>query len=139
GRLASAYGSGRKATAFRTVKIAVVTPMPSASDRPAAIVNPGRRPSERAPCTMSWTTVKKFSFIGSSYKLKTFRGHPPLPDVRAVVHPLKLNAPHRLISTRGRRQQILARRGYPQHSASRSLQPPRSQPRRRIKHRRTHA
>ena len=40
-RLASWYGSGRSSSALATLKMAVLAPMPIASDRMAAAVNPG--------------------------------------------------------------------------------------------------
>jgi hypothetical protein len=42
-----AYGSGLRSTAFTTLKIAVVAPIPSARQSPAAAVNPGSRASMR--------------------------------------------------------------------------------------------
>jgi hypothetical protein len=37
----SLYGNGRSTTAYTTLKIAVVAPIPSARQRTAAAVNPG--------------------------------------------------------------------------------------------------
>jgi hypothetical protein len=42
-RAASVYGSGRSSTAFTTLKIAEVAPMPSAIVRTAVIANAGWR------------------------------------------------------------------------------------------------
>ena len=47
-RSGSAYGSGRSSTAFRTLKIAVLAPIPSASVSSATAVKPGARSSRRA-------------------------------------------------------------------------------------------
>ncbi len=45
----SAYGSGRSITAFTTLKIAVLAPMPSASVMRAVIANPGLLRRVRIP------------------------------------------------------------------------------------------
>ena len=44
---------GRKSRALATVKIAVLAPMPIASDRAAVAVNTGLRRSSRSPCAAS--------------------------------------------------------------------------------------
>ena len=53
-RPASLYGSGRSSTAFTTLKMAVLAPMPSASASTATAVNPGflasTRPAKRTSC-----------------------------------------------------------------------------------------
>ena len=46
-RSGSRYGSGRSRTAFTTLKIAVLAPMPSARVSTAIAVNPGERASCR--------------------------------------------------------------------------------------------
>lgn len=45
----SAYGSGRSMTAFTTLKIAVLAPMPSASVMSAVIAKPGLFRRVRTP------------------------------------------------------------------------------------------
>jgi len=63
----SRYGMGRSTTAFTTLKMAVLAPMPSASVRMATAAKPGERQSTRRPhrtsCASSsmarWTQITK--------------------------------------------------------------------------------
>src|SRR5947209_3574671 len=48
-RADSAYGSGRRSTAFTTLKMAVVAPIPSPKHRTAAVVKPGFFARRRTP------------------------------------------------------------------------------------------
>src|SRR5215831_4867969 len=57
-RSLSRYGKGRSNTAFTTVKIIVVPPIPRASDSVAASVKPGDFHKTRSECAMS---LKMFS------------------------------------------------------------------------------
>src|SRR6185436_4116803 len=54
-RSRSRTGSGRRKKAFSALKMAVLTPMPSASESTATVTKPGCRASERRLCRMSWT------------------------------------------------------------------------------------
>ncbi len=53
-RASSPNGSGRRRTPFTTLKIAVVTPMPSASVRMTAALKPGRARTVRS----AWRTLR---------------------------------------------------------------------------------
>ena len=53
----SSTGSGLSSTAFTSVKIVVLAPMPSASESAATMVNPGLFASSRAPNFRSWKNV----------------------------------------------------------------------------------
>ena len=53
-RVTSSTGIGRSSTAFTRLKMAVLAPIPSASDSAATTVNAGLRTSIRMPYLMSW-------------------------------------------------------------------------------------
>ncbi len=72
-RSGSAYGSGDSSTARMTEKIAVVAPIPRASVRIAAAVNPGARRIPRKAYRMSWMRISTSA---------PFSGTPtPRPDI----------------------------------------------------------
>ena len=58
-RSGSAHGSGRRSTAFTTLKMAAFAPMPSPSVSTATAAKPGWRPSVRAPKRRSCQSVSQ--------------------------------------------------------------------------------
>ena len=56
-RSASGYGSGRRISAFVTLKIALFAPIPMASDSTATAVKPRDFASTRSPCRRSFHQV----------------------------------------------------------------------------------
>src|SRR5580700_11180239 len=71
-RSGSFTGGGRSRTAFTKLKIAVLAPIPSASERTATSVNPGDRRNPRRAYRISASTKNRRYHSG-------FRGEPNLP------------------------------------------------------------
>ena len=89
-RSACGYGSGRRSSAFVTLKIALFAPMPIASERTATAVKPRDLASTRNPCRTSCRQLSSETVrSGMSIGIKTGR---------ACFGLFRVNRPFRLLA-----------------------------------------
>src|SRR5207302_3797525 len=108
-RSGCAYGSGRSSTAFTTLKIAVVAPMPRASVRIAAAANPGAPRNVRTAYRRSWLSASSIAEPGDLSRSEVDRDRHQHFDRHAVEQRLaEFPLPHRI--DRGRLEVRMRRR-----------------------------